>query len=80
MRLIQLNLCMIYAAAGLAKLQGRVWWTGDAVLMILLSPEYRVGDWTWLAAYPRFLNFLTHGTVALEILYPVLVWVRVSGP
>ena len=80
LRLIQLNLCMIYAAAGLAKLQGRVWWTGDAVLMILLSPEYRVGDLTWLAAYPRFLNFLTHSTVALEILYPVLVWVRVLRP
>ena len=80
LRLIQLNLCMIYAAAGLAKLQGRVWWTGDAVLMILLSPEYRVGDLTWLAAYPRFLNFLTHATVALEILYPVLVWVRRLRP
>jgi hypothetical protein len=80
LRLIQLNLCLIYAAAGLTKLQGRVWWTGDAVLMILLSPEYRLGDLTWLAAYPRFLNFLTHGTVALEILYPVLVWVRVLRP
>jgi hypothetical protein len=80
LRLMQLNLCMIYAAAGLAKLQGRVWWTGDAVLMILLAPEYRVGDLTWLAAYPRFLNFLTHATVAIEILYPVLVWVRPLRP
>jgi hypothetical protein len=80
LRLIQLNLCMIYAAAGLAKLQGRVWWTGDAVLMILLAPEYRLGDLTWLAAYPRFLNILTHATVALEVLYPVLVWVRPLRP
>jgi hypothetical protein len=80
LRLIQLNLCMIYAAAGLAKLQGRVWWTGDAVLMILLSPEYRLGYLTWLAAYPRFLNSLTHATVALEILYPALVWVRALRP
>jgi hypothetical protein len=80
LRMIQLNLCMIYAAAGLSKLQGRVWWTGDAVLMILLSPEYRLDVLTWLAAYPWFLNFLTHATVALEILYPVLVWVRVLRP
>jgi hypothetical protein len=80
LRLIQLHLCLIYAVAGLAKLQGRVWWNGDAVLMILLAPEYRVGNYLWLAAYPRFLNFLTHATVALEVLYPVLVWVRVLRP
>jgi hypothetical protein len=80
LRLIQLHLCLIYAVAGLAKLQGRVWWNGDAVLMILLAPEYRVGNYLWLAAYPRFLNFLTHATVALEVLYPVLVWVPVLRP
>jgi hypothetical protein len=80
LRLIQLHLCLIYAVAGLSKLQGNAWWSGNAVLLILLSPEYRVGDQTWLAAYPRFLNFLTHASVALEILYPVLVWVRVLRP
>jgi hypothetical protein len=80
LRLIQLHLCLIYAVSGLAKLQGGVWWNGGAVLMILLAPEYRVGNYLWLAAYPRFLNFLTHATVALEVLYPVLVWVRVLRP
>jgi hypothetical protein len=80
LRLIQLHLCLIYAVSGLAKLQGGVWWDGGAVLMILLEPEYRVGNYLWLAAYPRFLNFLTHATVALEVLYPVLVWVRVLRP
>jgi hypothetical protein len=80
LRLIQLHLCLIYAVAGLAKLQGRVWWNGEAMLMILLAPEYRVGNYVWLAAYPRFLHFLTHATVAMEVLYPVLVWVRVLRP
>jgi hypothetical protein len=80
LRLIQLHLCLIYGASGLAKLQGPAWWSGNAVLMVLLLPEYRVGDFTWLAAYPRFLNLMTHATVALEILYPVLVWVRVFRP
>jgi hypothetical protein len=80
LRLIQLHLCLIYAVAGLAKLQGEVWWNGQAVLMILLAPEYRVGNYLWLAAYPRFLNFLTHATVGLEVLYPVLIWSRVLRP
>jgi hypothetical protein len=80
LRLIQLHLCLIYGAAGLAKLQGPAWWTGKAALVILISPEFRVRDLVWLAAYPRFLNLLTHATVAFEILYPVLIWVRVLRP
>jgi hypothetical protein len=80
LRLLQLHLCLIYAAAGLTKLQGESWWSGNAVSMILLYPEYRTSDLTWLLAYPRWLNLLTHGTVALEILYPCLIWVRVLRP
>jgi hypothetical protein len=80
LRLIQLNLCLIYAAAGLAKLQGAAWWNGQAVLMILLSPSGRGEDLTWLAAYPDLINLLTHATVALELLYPVLVWVKPLRP
>src|SRR5262249_51162768 len=80
LRLIQLNLCLIYAAAGLSKLQGVSWWTGHSVTMILLAPEYLATDLSWLLAYPRFLNFLTKATLALEILYPCLVWVRVLRP
>jgi hypothetical protein len=80
LRLIQLHLCLTYAAAGLAKLQGVSWWNGDAVAMILLIPVYRVGHFEWLLAYPRLLFFLTHATVALEILYPVLIWFRVFRP
>jgi hypothetical protein len=80
LRLIQLHLCLIYGAAGLSKLMGRAWWNGSAVLMILLSPEYRVGDFTWLAGSAYLLNFLTHATVALEIVYPVLVWFPICRP
>ena len=80
LRLIQLHICLIYGVAGLAKLQGKAWWNGEAVLMILVAPEYRVGDFTWMAAFPRLLNFLTHATVALEILYPVLIWNRYLRP
>jgi hypothetical protein len=80
LRLIQLHLCLIYAVSGLSKLQGQSWWNGEAVLMILVAPEYTTGRFLWLAAYPRFLNFLTHATVALEILYPILIWVRILRP
>src|SRR5262249_11626663 len=39
-RLIQVHLCIIYLAAGLAKLRGNSWWTGQAVWGTLANPEF----------------------------------------
>ncbi|GIW89395.1 MAG: hypothetical protein KatS3mg108_3719 [Isosphaeraceae bacterium] len=76
LRLIQLHLCLIYASAGLAKLQGRPWWDGTAVGMLLGNSEFRPFDLSFLADHPRWLELATHATVWLEILYPVLIWFR----
>ena len=74
LRMIQLHLCLIYASSGLAKLQGPAWWDGSALEYILITPEYRVFDLTWLLYYQSFLHICTHFVLFLEIIYPVLVW------
>lgn len=76
LRLIQLHLCLVYASAGLAKLQGTPWWDGSALGMLLGNSEFRTFDLSFLADYPGLLAFGTHATVFLEILYPALVWFR----
>jgi predicted DCC family thiol-disulfide oxidoreductase YuxK len=80
LRLIQLHLCVIYATAGLAKLQGPAWWNGMAIWGTLASGEFRLIDFTWLAAFPWLLNLMTHASLALELGYTVLVWVRPLRP
>jgi predicted DCC family thiol-disulfide oxidoreductase YuxK len=80
LRLIQLHLCVIYATAGLAKLQGAAWWDGMAIWGTLAVGEFRLFDLTWLAAYPWLLNALTHLSLALELGYGVLVWVGPLRP
>lgn len=80
LRLIQLHLILIYGMAGLAKLQGVGWWSGMAIWGVLASAEFRQFDLTWLVAYPWLLNLMTHGSLALELSYPVLIWVRVLRP
>ena len=80
LRLIQLHLCLIYGMAGLAKLQGQGWWNGLAIWGTLASGEFRLLNFTWMAAFPWILNALTHLSLALEIGYPALIWVRPLRP
>ena len=79
-RLIQLHLVIVYGSAGLSKLMGPEWWNGTALEMILLTPEFRRLDPTWFLAYPSLLQLGTHAGLALEISYPVLIWVRPLRP
>jgi predicted DCC family thiol-disulfide oxidoreductase YuxK len=79
-RLIQCHLVLIYGMAALAKFQGRVWWAGDAFWGTVAAGEFRLFDLTWLAAYPGLIQFCTHAGLALELSYPVLVWVRPIRP
>ncbi len=76
LRLIQLHLCLIYASAGLAKLQGTPWWDGSALAMLLGNSDFRPFDLSFLAAMPALVQLGTHLTIALELLYPILVWFR----
>ncbi len=46
----------------------------------LASAEFGLINFTWTATHPWFLNVLTHGSLALEVGYPALVWVRPLRP
>ena len=80
LRLIQLHLVVIYGMAGLAKLQGPSWWNGTAIWKTMATGEFVVLDFTALAAWPLLINLVTHASLALELLYPVLVWVKIVRP
>jgi predicted DCC family thiol-disulfide oxidoreductase YuxK len=80
LRLIQLHLCVIYGTAGLAKLQGAAWWNGLAIWGTLASGEFRLLDFTWIASYPLLLNIVTHVALALEVVYPALIWIPILRP
>ncbi len=80
LRLIQIHLVMIYAIAGLAKLQGVSWWNGEAVWRMMATGEFVMFDFTPLARWPMALSALTHGSLALELVYPALIWPRLTRP
>jgi hypothetical protein len=79
-RLIQLHLCIVYLFSGMAKLQGDMWWSGDAVWYSVANLEYQSLDLTWLARHPLVVNLITHVIVLWELSYCALVWPRLTRP
>jgi hypothetical protein len=74
LRLINVHMCVIYLFAGLSKLQGEAWWTGEAMWQAFANLEYQTADMTWLAWHPWLLNLLTHICVIWEVSFCVLIW------
>jgi len=83
-RLIQVHMCIVYLAAGAAKLQGSAWWDGTAVYLTLLTHELAPMDLRWIAAR----DWLWQGiglagnafTLAFELSFVFLVWHRLWRP
>lgn len=86
-RLIQINFCLIYFAAGTSKLLGSSWWNATAPNRFLLNYSFAPFD---VPAYVTFIKWLVShrwlweingaigvvGTLFLELGFPFLVWNR----
>ncbi|HQX50840.1 MAG TPA: HTTM domain-containing protein [Planctomycetaceae bacterium] len=79
-RLIQLHFCVIYAYAGLSKLQGGAWWSGEAVWLAFANLEYQSISMTWIAWYPWISDLMTHTTILWEVSFAALIWIRPVRP
>jgi hypothetical protein len=86
-RLLQINFCIIYFAAGTSKLMGTSWWNATAPQGFLLNYSFAPFD---VLAYVAFLKWLVKhrwlwellcttavvGTLFLELSFAFLVWNR----
>jgi hypothetical protein len=84
-RLLQIHVCIIYLAAGLAKMLGRSWWDGTAVWYTLANYEFapmqfeiynnilRTLGKNWMVLY-AFLTAAGYFTLFFEIGYAFLIW------
>ncbi len=79
-RLIQTHMCVIYFFAGISKLQGPSWWSGEAMWLAFANREYQTLDMTWLAWHPWLIDAMTLTTLVWEISFCVLVWKPLLRP
>lgn len=79
-RLIQLHLCMIYLNTAILKCNGSSWLGGTALHYVLNNPEVGRFNFSFLTAYPAFVNLLTHGGLLVEFALAFLLWNRAARP
>jgi len=79
-RLMQVHLALLVAMMGLSQLGGDVWWNGLGIWFLIVRHESRLVDFTWLHTFPLVIDFWSHALVLFELVFPVLIWVRLARP
>ena len=81
LRLIQLHLVGFYLMMACSKLgAGSVWWSGDAVWVLIAQPDSRLLDLSFLRDYLFVINAWTHAIVLFEFLFAILIWQPFARP
>jgi hypothetical protein len=81
LRLMQIQMTMVYLSTVQDKLMGTTWTGGTATSYSLRLYDLRnFATPAWIATSPLLMNLATWGTIALEITIGVLVWRRSLRP
>jgi hypothetical protein len=74
---MQVHLVLLYLGMACAKLIGATWWNGEAIWWLAAQPMTQLVDLSWLRERQIgqiVLNLWTHGVLATELAFVVLVW------
>jgi hypothetical protein len=74
-RLMQVQICVIYAYSGLEKCKGTRWWDGSALWDVLTMGNLQRWDLSFVAHAPIFLATAVYLVLFWEIYFAALVWV-----
>lgn len=76
LRILQIQLCIIYFFAGIAKAMGENWWNGHSIWKSLIRTDLGGIDFYWIADYPILPITLGVGVICIETFYPIMIWVK----
>ncbi len=77
-RLLQMQICMMYAAASWSRFDNPGWLNGDILFMALDGRRYGRFDIDWFPVI-AVLSWLSYGALVLEPLAPFLLWLKGIG-
>jgi Vitamin K-dependent gamma-carboxylase len=75
-RLLQMQLCLIYFQSCFIKSGGATWVDGTATHYVLFNREFDWFNLEWMGAYPLLVNMMTHGAMLIEFALAFWLWFR----
>ncbi len=75
-RLLQMQLCLVYFQSCVIKCSGATWMNGTATHFVLFNREFDWFDFEWLAGYPILINLTTYGALLIEFALAFWLWFR----
>lgn len=72
-RMMQVQISVIYAYTGWEKLKGGSWWDGTALWSVMANPQMTTMDFSFLRSIPWVIPVAAYVTILFEIYFPVMV-------
>ncbi len=73
-RMMQIQMSLIYAFTGFEKFKGGTWWDGTALWNVFMNSQFTIADLTWFRHFPLVIVFLGISTLIFEVYFPVMVF------
>jgi hypothetical protein len=80
MRLIQIQIAVVYMGAAILKAGGATWLAGTAMHYVLNNTEVTRFDVRFLTQYPVLINAMTYTALAMEFSLAFFLWFRACRP
>jgi len=80
LRLIQIQIGLVYTLAAFFKSGGNLWVNGSALHYVFNNTEVRRLDLSVLSHYPILINVMTYSALAMEFSLAFLIWFRAARP
>lgn len=72
-RMMQIQISVLYAYTGWEKLKGLSWWDGTALWSVMANPQMTTMDFSFLRTVPWVIPIAAYLTILFEIYFPVMV-------
>jgi predicted DCC family thiol-disulfide oxidoreductase YuxK len=80
-RLMQIQMAVIFFNTGVSKIKWEEWRNGDAIWMTLSTSDYYNNFFLYILAHHYWIGVLAaYLTIFIELAYPFLIWQRSSRP
>ena len=80
-RLMQIQMAIIFFYTGVSKIKWEEWRDGDAIWLVFITNDYYSSFVLDVFAHHYWIsNVATYATILVELAYPFLIWQRVTRP